>query len=475
MARAGTIDVDIRANSAQFVRSMQAVQKSTQRVSRQLTTFARSATAAFAAFGGASAARNVARTADELQNFANRIGESASELQAWQLIAERFNVQNNQLNTGLQRFQRRAAEAAVGTGEAQEALRELGIDAQRITRIGLDDQILTLASAFEQVSSDADRTRLAFKLFDSEGVAFLQFLNQGQQGLIALRKELEGQIWSDEEIARLSELNTTLVELSQTLLLQFGPIIAGTVGGISEFITRASEGLTQFVRLVTATFGNEQVAAIAEGKLSGAGATGVSAEGQDVSITGGGQDFSAAIEEAKSRAIILAEVSKQERQRIQDQERQEFLDRWDAVSGRFENLFTQNLVQAADGSFDSILQSWTRTLQQMFAQLVASQIFDFIGGALAPAGGGSGPGFLRSLFGRASGGPVSPGQPYMVGERGPEVFVPNGAGNIVPNGGGMMINVDARGSTLTPRQVTEAVQAGVAASEARVFDRMRRR
>ena len=42
-------------------------------------------------------------------------------------------------------------------------------------------------------------------------------------------------------------------------------------------------------------------------------------------------------------------------------------------------------------------------------------------------GGGS---FLSGLFGRASGGSVQKGQPYMVGERGAELFVPNQSGQI---------------------------------------------
>ena len=40
---------------------------------------------------------------------------------------------------------------------------------------------------------------------------------------------------------------------------------------------------------------------------------------------------------------------------------------------------------------------------------------------------------------RAMGGPVAAGQPYTVGERGPELFVPSAAGSIVPNGGGFSI------------------------------------
>lgn len=41
---------------------------------------------------------------------------------------------------------------------------------------------------------------------------------------------------------------------------------------------------------------------------------------------------------------------------------------------------------------------------------------------------------LLGLPGRATGGPVAPGSAYLVGERGPEVFVPTSAGRIEPNG-----------------------------------------
>ncbi len=41
--------------------------------------------------------------------------------------------------------------------------------------------------------------------------------------------------------------------------------------------------------------------------------------------------------------------------------------------------------------------------------------------------------FVGSLKGRQSGGPVTGGTPYIVGEAGPEVFVPNNSGKIIPN------------------------------------------
>lgn len=50
-------------------------------------------------------------------------------------------------------------------------------------------------------------------------------------------------------------------------------------------------------------------------------------------------------------------------------------------------------------------------------------------------------------FGRASGGPVRRGAPYMVGEHGPEMFIPTAPGRIVPKGGmgggGTVINLNS--------------------------------
>lgn len=43
-------------------------------------------------------------------------------------------------------------------------------------------------------------------------------------------------------------------------------------------------------------------------------------------------------------------------------------------------------------------------------------------------------GSVFGLPGRATGGPVSPGSAYVVGERGPELFVPTSAGRVEANG-----------------------------------------
>jgi phage-related minor tail protein len=67
----------------------------------------------------------------------------------------------------------------------------------------------------------------------------------------------------------------------------------------------------------------------------------------------------------------------------------------------------------------------------------------YFGGPLVGFSGGIGDGRpAPDIPKRARGGPVSAGSPYLVGERGPELMIPNRSGTIIPNdklGGGTVV------------------------------------
>ena len=104
------------------------------------------------------------------------------------------------------------------------------------------------------------------------------------------------------------------------------------------------------------------------------------------------------------------------------------------------------IVDAIQGAIDG-----TKTLgdvaRSVFSQIQRSLIQFGVNSLLTGLFPGS------SLF-RANGGPVSSGKNYIVGERGPEMFVPNSGGRIVSNenlaGGStnVVVNVDASGSSV---------------------------
>ena len=131
--------------------------------------------------------------------------------------------------------------------------------------------------------------------------------------------------------------------------------------------------------------------------------------------------------------------------------------------GRAGNALENGLVGALRrGSlgFDDLKRVAFNALAEIASYALRSGISSLFGGGPQSGGGGLGSilgqsiGALFGLPGRATGGPVGPGQAYMVGERGPEVFVPTTAGRIETGPGG------------APRDVRVAIQVAVPRGQA---------
>jgi tape measure domain-containing protein len=146
----------------------------------------------------------------------------------------------------------------------------------------------------------------------------------------------------------------------------------------------------------------------------------------------------------------------------------------DAFASSFQGIMTgtQTAQEALASFFQNIAKSFLDMATEIIAQMVImyafKQLLGLFGGGATGIGSvgnfsgafsGTAASFNPSSFGmsllpgRANGGPVSSGQTYMVGERGPELFVPGRSGTIVANdkmggGGGVnvVVNVDASGS-----------------------------
>jgi len=123
-------------------------------------------------------------------------------------------------------------------------------------------------------------------------------------------------------------------------------------------------------------------------------------------------------------------------------------------------LYQQIGTTIRDGMVDAIYEAidGTKTLGE-----VAASVFRQISKMLINYGvtAAFGPTGLNWLPGMAEGGPVTGGQSYLVGEKGPEIFTPKSGGSITPNhalGGNsnVTINVDAGGSSMSG----DAEQAG---------------
>jgi len=203
---------------------------------------------------------------DALSKTASRIGTTTEALSRLQYAGKITGVETNTMSMALQRFTRRSAEAAKGTGEAQGALKELGIDAAQIAQLPLDQQMVVLADAFGGVQSEADKVRLAFKLFDSEGVALVNTLKLGSSGLNNLMAEAEtlGLVMSQDAAKGVEEANDSIFRLTSVargLRDQFVAALAPAIDMLSTKIlnlsldaTKSEGGIKGFAQTLAIAF-----------------------------------------------------------------------------------------------------------------------------------------------------------------------------------------------------------------------------
>lgn len=105
-----------------------------------------------------------------------------------------------------------------------------------------------------------------------------------------------------------------------------------------------------------------------------------------------------------------------------------------------------NFVKTGKLNFRDFANSIIEQFVRIQAQKLIAGIFDFGGSAVGGA--------VKALVGaRALGGPVAANSPYLVGERGPELFIPSASGRIMPN------NQLATMTTATPTNVVYNIQA----------------
>lgn len=136
-------------------------------------------------------------------------------------------------------------------------------------------------------------------------------------------------------------------------------------------------------------------------------------------------------------------------------------------------------VRTGKFGFDDLRRVALSTLSEIASAAIHSGVGAVLGGG---AGGlvGTGTRLLTAalgLPGRSTGGPVAPGRAYLVGERGPEMFVPTSSGRIEVGAGRAPRDVRVAITLNAPsgaapealarsgRQVARAVRAALEAAE----------
>ena len=187
-------------------------------------------------------AMDLRQTADQIGKVSARLGVGSADLQKFQFAAMKSGMDVRQFNIALQRFTRRTSEAFIGTGEAKDAIAEFGIqlkDSNGQLRSN-SDLLLDVATIMaSDLTPQADKVRLAFKLFDSEGVKMLNMLQQGPEAIKGMGREL---------VALGGVINEETIVASEQLGDRWDMIMAKVKNAFAPAITVANELLGVFTK-----------------------------------------------------------------------------------------------------------------------------------------------------------------------------------------------------------------------------------
>jgi hypothetical protein len=449
--------------------------------------------------------------ADSMGKTAEQTGLTIEEISALRFAAEQADVDFGTLQSSLTKFNRTIAEAGSGNKAAKDAFLQLGISMETVKATKSEDLFMLVAQRVSELGSETDRTKALVDVFGRSGAELAPLFSQGAEGIAKAKeaaKEL-GVVISGEANDKVRKLGDQADLLSKkwdafatNLLGRSAPTIIRALDVIQKQLERPF--LEQFLRNLSGVSLAEMGAALTGMGTDAAAGTARGAINRarpPAPPTGKLRDL-AGEEESRKRQLATAKEAGDLRDKLNQDERQfaewlngqtenyadmtirgieaemevrrESADEWRAwtkeqeaglgmlgelgaqAARNIQDSFAQFLFDPFKGGLGGMLKGFINTIRRMIAEVASAmllkQFFTWMSG-LSGGFGKIGSALLAGM-GKANGGPVMGNRAYMVGERGPEMFVPSSGGSIVPNnrmGGGVTVapvyNVDARGAT----------------------------
>lgn len=257
MTNLDSLIVEIRADLSDIKKNMKnavkTVKESSSRIEKSSQTMAagfnKVRVAAIAAAAGIIyMGKQTLTEVDRIQKLGIRLDETTENLSRMKFVAEQSGIEFNTLAMAFQRMRRRVSEAAKGTGEAKDALKELGLSATQLNQMSVTEQFMRVTEAMNGVKNGADKTRLSMKLFDSEGVALIQIMNQGTQAMKQLAAETPNVI-TQADADRIATFNDNMNVLKKNIQGVIIPILGRFAQKINKLFDRSDEVMLRNLKM----------------------------------------------------------------------------------------------------------------------------------------------------------------------------------------------------------------------------------
>lgn len=248
MPSIGSMAVNISANTSQFSKGLDKVEK-------QAAGFGKTIAGIGAAIGGALAikslvdfAKEQADIIDKTAKLSDTLGLSTEALLTFQHAADLSGASSDELATGLKKMAKFAEESAVPLSQQAALLNELGINAQMFSGLGVEEQFLAMADAIAALPAGGAQVKAAMEVFGKGGAALIPTLAQGADAIKAIGKDMaaRGLLFSREEANRVERANDaftkmkrTITAIVQQMVIEFAPVVENVVEAFRKWADKS--------------------------------------------------------------------------------------------------------------------------------------------------------------------------------------------------------------------------------------------
>lgn len=219
------------------------------KVSAQMAKFG-SVLAGVATGAMALSIKSSLKNIDALAKLSARIGISVSDFQKLAHAASLSGVSAELMAKSMDVLSKRLGEAAMGTGEAKDAIAKLGLSIAELLQMRPAERFKRIADAVSQLATQEEKAAVASKLFSRAGLALVNVLDMGSAGIERMGNELArtGVLLSDLAAHKVEQANDAITRMSQSIqglrdamAVQFTSTIQKTAEAITGFAMQIRE------------------------------------------------------------------------------------------------------------------------------------------------------------------------------------------------------------------------------------------
>ena len=430
---------------------------------------------------------------DRIGDTAEVVGVTAQQFQELTFAIVASGQSADKAEQFMERFSRALSDAQRNQGELAAIFKANQIDAANLS---VQEGLFKFADLIRNAKTQQDALNFAMSVGGRQaGPSLVLALQQGADGLKTMAEQGRqlGVVLDEDVISKADEITKQydlmalqVTRFFQRVAVSIGDTIKGIIDEIKGIESEAGRQRTQFVtvqpagaptvvpdatvdkfqKLIDAQQKRIELLKVEQQTLGES--VGVQAQYRtqvDLEAQAKAQEIALTPERIASiqreAAAVGAATDELAKQKFQFQEIQSAsTELGSALSQAFQGAIIEGQ------KFDEVLNQLVRRLESK----AFDKLFDL---AFAPQGAATSSVFtqlLQSLTGKMAGGPVRSGQPYVVGEKGPELFVPGQSGMIIPNkvtaqGGkaanqNLNVSVDVTGAN-GDQAIEDAVNRGV--------------